>query len=126
MVRPLKIIFLGDSLIEYFDWQGRFPGHEVFNLGRAGETVEGLLSRVGEITVKHPSVDLIFIMTGINNVAAEDLDFLGAYRRVLEELSAAYPGAKVSVHSLLPTDLEWVSNETIRRVNRSLRGIAGQ
>jgi len=36
------ILFIGDSLTEFFDWQKRFPGHKVVNLGSAGETVETL------------------------------------------------------------------------------------
>lgn len=119
-----NILFIGDSLIEFFDWQDRFPGHEVTNLGRAGETVEGLLSRVERIIGNHPSPDLIFIMTGINNVAMEDLDSLDPYRKVIEQLSAAYPETGIFIHSLLPTMLPWITNASIQEMNRSLAGIA--
>jgi len=37
---------MGDSLIEFFNWQERFPDREVFNYGIAGETAEGLLARL--------------------------------------------------------------------------------
>jgi hypothetical protein len=39
----MNILFLGHSLIEFFDWQKRFPDHLAVNLGKAGESVEGLL-----------------------------------------------------------------------------------
>lgn len=115
-----KILFIGDSLIEFFDWQSRFPGHTIVNLGRAGETVEGLFSRVGGIIMKHPSPDIVFIMTGINNVAMEDVGFLGSYRKLLEGLSVSYPHAGIFIHSLLPTLLPWISNASVEEVNRSL------
>lgn len=118
------ILFIGDSLIEFFDWQSRFPGHDIANLGRAGETVEGLLSRIGGTIRQHPSADLIFIMTGINNVAMEDIHFFGPYKEVLEEFMTSYPGAKIYVHSLLPTMLPWIGNSSIQEVNRSLEKIA--
>jgi lysophospholipase L1-like esterase len=119
-----RILFIGDSLIEFFDWQARFPGHTVATLGRAGETVEGLLSRIKAITMKHPSPDLVFIMTGINNAAMEDLGFLDAYGKIMDHLSASCPGARIFVHSLLPTLLPWISNASLREVNRSLARMA--
>ncbi|HDH01537.1 MAG TPA: GDSL family lipase, partial [Nitrospirae bacterium] len=48
------ILFLGHSLIEFFDWQTRFPDHRVASLGVAGETVEGLLSRLDGIIKEYP------------------------------------------------------------------------
>lgn len=120
------ILFLGHSLIEFFDWQQRFPEHRVYNLGRAGETVEGLLSRTGGIIEKHPPPDLIFIMTGLNNVAMEDFDFLDSFREIIGKLSVAYPESRIFINSLLPTMLEEIPDESIRRVNRSLKVIAGE
>jgi lysophospholipase L1-like esterase len=120
------IIFAGDSLIEFFDWQERFPAHRVSNLGRAGETVEGLLARVDQIIKDHPSADLVFIMTGINNVAMEDAGFLGAYRDVLKKLSSAYPAARLYVHSLLPTLLPWISEAAVQEANRRLAALADE
>ena len=98
----MSILFLGHSLIEFFDWQKRFPGHSVVNLGKAGESVEGLLFRLDGIIKAYTEAELIFIMTGINNIAMEDFDFFDSYRGIISKLSAAYPNARVFVHSLLP------------------------
>jgi lysophospholipase L1-like esterase len=119
-----KILFMGDSLVEFFDWQGRFPGHPITNLGIAGETVEGLYARIGKITRQFPSPDLVLIMTGINNVAMEDTDFLDSYRGIMKALSSAYPHTRIVFHALLPTLLPWVPNERVQEVNRSLHNIA--
>jgi len=120
----MKILFLGDSLIGFFDWQAHFTEHEVVNLGRAGETVEGLLSRIPAIMGKYPPPDLIFIMTGINNVAMEDFGFLGSYGKIIEKLTAAYPRSRIFIHSLLPTTLEWITNESIKEMDLLIRKIA--
>ncbi len=120
----MDILFIGHSLIEFFDWQNRFPAHRVMNLGVAGESVEGLLSRVGKITKVYPSADLIFIMTGLNNVAMEDFEFFDSYKKILESLSAAYPEARVFINSLLPTLSEWIPDKSIQNVNDSLKGLA--
>jgi lysophospholipase L1-like esterase len=121
-----EILFIGDSLIEFFDWQSRFPQHTILNLGRAGETVEGLLARVDNIIREYPSPDLVFIMTGINNVAMEDLDFLDSYRTIMERLSSAYPQARIISHSLLPTLLPWISDGSIQEMNRAIEKMARQ
>ncbi|MDO9288920.1 MAG: GDSL-type esterase/lipase family protein [Thermodesulfovibrionales bacterium] len=120
----MNILFLGHSLIEFYDWQERFPAHKAVNLGVAGETVEGLLSRIDRITKEHPSADLIFIMTGLNNIAMDDFDFFGSYKKILEKLSPAYPSAKIFMNSILPVIVDFISNESIKNVNESLKGLA--
>lgn len=118
------ILLMGDSLVEFYDWQGRFPGHRVLNLGLAGETVEGLLGRTAAIIEGRPAPDFVFIMTGINNVAMEETGLIEPYRKILRLLMAAFPGARIFVHSILPTLLDWVSDGDIRRVNGSLKEMA--
>jgi lysophospholipase L1-like esterase len=120
----MKLLFLGDSLIEYFDWQKRFPEHKVANLGIAGEPVEGLLSRVVRVRSICPEADMIFIMSGINNVATGDTEFVEFYRVIIEKLSSAYPGAKIFIFSLLPVLMDFISNESVCQVNESLRKLA--
>lgn len=119
-----NILFIGDSLVEFFDWQERFPKYTISNLGISGETVEGLHSRIGRIISKYPSPDLVLIMTGINNVAMEDLGFLDSYRGIVKALSSAYPHTRIVLHALLPTLLPWIPNERIQEVNHSLHTIA--
>ena len=117
----MNILLLGDSLIEYFDWQKRFPGHMCINLGMAGESIGGLLARLRSTIDKHPEANMVFIMTGINNVAMGDIEFSDLYRTILERLSSAYTGARVVINSLLPTAVDFISNGSIMDVNSSLK-----
>jgi lysophospholipase L1-like esterase len=120
----MNILFLGDSLIEYYDWQERFPEHNVGNYGVAGESVGGLLSRVVKTNEIFPSADRIFIMSGINNVAMDDLEFMGFYRDILEKLKAFYPHAKIYIHSLLPTFTGFISNDSVKEVNHEIEKLS--
>ena len=117
----MNILLLGDSLIEYFDWQKRFPGHMCINLGMAGESIGGLLARLRSTIDKYPEANMIFIMTGINNVAMGDIEFSDLYRTILESLSSAYTDARVVINSLLPTAVDFISNGSIMDVNSSLK-----
>jgi lysophospholipase L1-like esterase len=116
----MNILLVGDSLIEYFDWQGRFPGHRIGNFGIAGESVQGLLSRVMMIKESFPDAHMIFIMSGINNIAMGDDDFTGFYKVIIERLKSAYPGADIIANSLLPVIMEFIQNDTIKKVNSAL------
>ncbi len=120
----MNILFIGHSLIEFFDWQKRFPAHRVSNLGVAGETAEGLLSRTDAITKAHPHADLIFIMTGLNNIAMDDFDFFDPCKRIIEKLRAAYPSSRIFVNSLLPVIVEFINNATIQTANKSLKELS--
>ncbi|MBF0559183.1 MAG: GDSL family lipase [Nitrospirae bacterium] len=124
------LVFMGDSLTEFFDWQKRFPGYEVFNFGLAGETVEGLTGRVDIMLRTLRSAgrepDLIFLMTGINNIAMEDNDILPAYRQAVGAIAAAFTKSRMVIQSILPVTLPWVDNGIIEELNASLRLIANE
>jgi lysophospholipase L1-like esterase len=64
-------------------------------------------------------------MSGINNVAMGDIDFLDFYRAILERLGLAYPGARILVNSLLPVGMDFIENESILNVNNTLKELSG-
>ena len=122
----MNILFLGDSLIEYFDWQQRFPDHRIGNYGNAGESVQGLLSRVMMIGETFADADMVFIMSGINNIAMGDDDFIGFYKVIIEKLKAAYASAVIFANSLLPVNMEFIKNDTIEEVNKALQNLTNE
>jgi lysophospholipase L1-like esterase len=120
----MRLLFIGDSLIEFYDWAQRFPGHEVFNYGIAGETVGGLFSRLSGVLEKVVTPDFVFIMTGINNFAMGDKDFPETYRKLIGQIKAKSPSSKIFVQSLLPVLFPFISNDEIRQMNAELRKMA--
>ena len=118
-----QFLFLGDSLIEFFDWQQRFPDRQIYNFGSAGETAEGLLSRLPHIMARFHSPGLIMIMTGTNNIAMEDYGFLFTYAKIIDLLQQNYSDAVIVMTSLLPMDLFFLG-DAVLRVNKRLREIA--
>lgn len=120
----LRLLFLGDSLIEFFDWRGRFPEHEVHNLGIAGETVNGLYARLNGIFSRIKDANHVFIMSGINNLAMGDDHFIEPYRSVIRAVAVSYPSAVIHVHTLLPVLFPYISNDTIAYLNSKLCSMA--
>ena len=118
-----KCLFIGDSLIEFSNWQNRFPDHQIINFGQAGETAEGLAARLPGIIKRYEAPDLIMIMTGTNNIAMEDYGFLFTCEKIINQLKEAYPEAKIIMTSLLPIELFWLG-DAVPRVNKRLQAIS--
>ena len=119
-----NIVFIGDSLTEYYDWQKRFPGYHVINLGIGGETAEGLKGRLDRVILSLQNPDCFFIMTGINNIAMEDYDIVSTYKRIINKLFSSFGKTAIVVQSILPVNLSWVDNNRIREINGALKEIA--
>jgi lysophospholipase L1-like esterase len=124
MVPAMDILFLGHSMVEYFDWQRRFPDHRVRNLGVAGETTGGLLARVDGIVADFPEADAVLVMTGTNDVLMEDRTFLRVYLLLAEKLRESYPGVRIVFHAIPPANPEWVRPAVIEGANREIGNIA--
>jgi lysophospholipase L1-like esterase len=120
----MEILFLGHSLVEYFDWQGRFPGHRVRNLGVAGETTGGLLSRTDGILADYPQADALLVMTGTNDVLMEDRAFLTVYRLLAEKLRDGFPGVRIVLHAILPAHPEWIDPAALKEINAGIGKVA--
>ena len=120
----MRLLFIGDSLIEYFDWQERFPKNSVYNMGVAGETVEGLYARLQVVYLQLDTPDAIFIMSGINNLAMADKKFITTYRKIVRGLKKQYKSPRIFVQSLLPVLFPWIANDEIRGINLQLKKIA--
>jgi len=119
-----NLLLVGDSMIEFFNWQARFPGRHVDNLGRSGESVEELRVRVHYIVERYSETDLVLVMIGTNNVAMENFNFLPAYEDIIATFQEAYPDAVIVVNSLLPMELGYLAPDTVPRINSSLKSMA--
>ncbi|MBU0680549.1 MAG: hypothetical protein KKD73_03915 [Proteobacteria bacterium] len=122
----MKILFVGDSLIAYYDWQRSFPGYSCVNLGVPGETVAGCRGQVPEILRRHPQTDLVVAMIGTNNLVMADFGFLREYEGLLADLHDGYPQATIAVCSLLPLELPWLAPGAVERLNDLLKELANQ
>jgi len=117
----MKILMLGDSLIEYQDWSHHFPDATVFKRGMAGETVQGLLHRLPMEMERFSGVTVALVMSGTNNLAMDDLFFLPAYEEIVAGFQDKYPTVRVLVTSLLPVHFPWLADDAVLRMNQLLQ-----
>ena len=118
--------FIGDSLIEYFNWQARFPDSTVINSGIAGETVSELLARASSLATLQPKPDWIIIMIGTNNVAMQDFSFMGYYQKIVDIFKTSLPSSKILIHGLFPIEIPWLADNAIASINEILESFAQQ
>ncbi|MBQ3447361.1 MAG: hypothetical protein IJG37_06945, partial [Synergistaceae bacterium] len=60
------IVFLGDSITDFLDFDEFLPSHHVINRGIAGDTTHGVLYRLGEVISLRPRK--LFILIGTNDI----------------------------------------------------------
>lgn len=120
----MRLLLLGDSLVEFYDWQARFPAHDAVNRGSAGETVAGLLASLPGIMEEWTAAEGVVLMVGTNNLLAGDCFFLPDYEKILLCLRQRYPAARILVAGLPPLRLPWLAPPAADRLNALLADLA--
>lgn len=116
----LKLLMLGDSLVEWGDWSRHLPEVAVINRGIAGEMTEELSVRLMDEIEACPNPDAVLIQSGTNNLLFGYMLFPTMLITMLQRLRICYPGIPLIVNSLMPMpivaphDLEQVNQELAR------------
>ncbi len=126
MAGKLRVLFIGDSLTEWFELEKYFPDQKIINEGIAGDTTYGVLERL-EGTISAP-VDMIFLMIGINDVfnGFHKDDIIENQELIIEHILTHVNETRVVVQSLLPVNESMMGspgylNQVIRYINKELR-----
>lgn len=97
-----RIVFLGDSLTEYCDWNVLLNHHNIINHGISGDTTFGILQRLNLTMEEEPKK--IFLMAGINDLLQSygKEEVLLHYEDILTKIKSELPLTIVYVQSILP------------------------
>ncbi len=122
-----SIIFLGDSITEYGQWEELINHPNVKNRGISGDTTWGLLRRLKGITAAQPKA--IFLMIGINDfLFTDNKEIVENYTKIIQQIKSESPHSQLFIQSVLPVNATVKStvfdNETILALNQSLQQIA--
>ena len=122
----MTLLFLGDSLVEFHNWQACFPAHSVVNAGRAGETVVGLMASLSRLLHRYPDPERVVIMIGANNLLMEDYAFLPDYERILATLIGTLPPERITITNLPPFQVAHLAHSIVLRLNQGLFQLSQQ
>lgn len=99
-----EIIFLGNSITDGSEWVELFGDLRVKNRGISGDTTEGVLYRLNEVTRSKP--DKVFILIGINDLSRnvpKDTVFQNICT-IASRIRKSSPKTNVFVQSILPVN----------------------
>nr|WP_295924531.1 GDSL-type esterase/lipase family protein [uncultured Dyadobacter sp.] len=125
------IVFLGNSITFWGEWQQLLRNSHIRNRGIPGDTSYGVLDRLDEITAGKPAK--VFLMIGINDLARNTPVnvLIGNCRRIVTSIRSKSPATRVYIQTMLPTNdsfhkLPQHCNKDglIREVNAGLEALA--
>lgn len=117
-----EVVFLGDSITARGRWEEFFLNKNLLNRGIGSDTSEGVLHRMDEIFVHHPSK--IFLMIGINDIGEKTPteEIIANVAEILEKTEEALPNCTVYLQSCLPVTTSPL--EEIVSLNRGYQTLA--
>ena len=98
------IIFLGNSITDFGEWDELFQNPNCKNRGISGDVTAGVLNRLETITQGHPA--MIFLMIGTNdmNKGYSNDAIAMSIREIVQRIKAETPRTRIIVESILPVN----------------------
>jgi lysophospholipase L1-like esterase len=118
----IKLLMLGDSLVEWGDWEKHLPGVAVVNRGIAGEMTEELSARLMDEIEDCPDPDAVLVQSGTNNLLMGYMFFPAIFTTMIQRLRLFYPHTPLIICSLTPMPI--VAVQDIEQINRELSQVA--
>ena len=133
-VKEPDIIFIGDSIVEYYPLQELLQTNKVLiNRGIRGYKTDLLLDNL-DAHLFGPALDKVFILIGTNDIGKEipQSETLENLEGMIQKISREYPLAQIQLLSVLPVNegeeykgtVYLRTNEKIQDLNRAYQGLA--
>ncbi len=124
--RDAFIVFVGDSQTDRCEWSELLDRCGIINRGIDGDTTDGVLNRLDEITRMKP--EKIFIMIGGADfiIGRQIPQIVENYKKIIARIRAGTPQTRIFIQSVLPTVQQVVPMplHLIRGLNEKLRLLA--
>lgn len=123
-----QIVFLGNSITEGGkDWNEKFGVNGISNRGIAGDSTDGVITRLNEII--HFSPKAIFLLIGINDIYNEltpSTDYVANnILKIIKRINQELPETKIFLQTILPVEKK-IYKEKIIAVNKMIKTFISQ
>lgn len=101
-----KILFIGDSLTECYDFKKHFPSLNIINEGVSAYTTLTILTKLNEYLIKH-NPDVIFLLIGANDLELTNLtanEIIVNIKLIIKRIKAKNKDIKIYLQSVYPVD----------------------
>jgi lysophospholipase L1-like esterase len=123
------IVFLGNSIMDFTDWNELLQLKEARNRGISGDISFGVMERLDEVTEGKPAK--VFVLIGINDISRNipDSIILDNYKKIIHRIKAESPKTKIYFNTLFPVNNTFTDrahfnkDEHILYVNEELKKI---
>ena len=133
LIQDENIVFLGDSITDFYDLDKYYEGYNIVNSGISGNTTEDILNDMYNRVYKYnPSKVILLIGTNDINVKIEEDDTISNIKDIVKNIKKNRPNTKIYVESIYPinnTDDEKIehymvgvrTNEIIKKYNKRIK-----
>lgn len=99
-----QIVFLGDSLTEFFHLEEFFSGYKIYNRGIAGDTTDGVLERL-EDNVISIQPKKVFLLIGTNDFSRHKNEYIfNNIKKIIDKLKKGIENLELYLISLYPVN----------------------
>ncbi|MCL1980106.1 MAG: GDSL-type esterase/lipase family protein [Proteobacteria bacterium] len=119
----IKLLMLGDSLVEWGNWSRNLSRAVAINRGIAGEMTEELSARLMDEIDDCPDPDAVLVQSGTNNLLMGYMFFPAIFTTMMQRLRACYP-PQVPLILCSLTPMPAAPIHEIEQINRQLAEVA--
>ena len=120
-----RIVFLGDSITDFVNFDEVLPSYRIINRGIAGDTTSGVLRRLGEVISLQPAK--LFLLIGTNDIGQDVLPAPIArnIREIVSRVQAKSPETRIYLQAVFPTrHFASRPNTLIQELNAEIKAVA--
>ena len=135
-VVPENILFLGDSITDFYDLKKFFPNRKTVNSGISGNTTQDILDDLENRAYRY-NPSHIFLLIGINDLyeKVDNSKIISNIEEIVKNLEKNLPNSKIYLESIYPINkgaedkinhaiLKNRENEDVRSINKELKKFA--
>ena len=121
---PENIVFLGDSITEFYDLKKYYPNHSIVNSGISGNKTTDILENLEERVYRY-NPSKIFLMIGTNDLqeSIKEEEIIDNIIKIIEKIQTNRKFAKIYVESIYPVNHNVENEISQNRKNESIQFI---
>ena len=115
---PENVLFLGDSITDFYDLEKYYPDNNVVNSGISGDVSDDILNDMYNRVYRY-NPSKIFLLIGTNQIPKGDIDdeIVDDIKRIIINIHDNRPIAKIYVESIYPVNKNLNKNMVKNREN---------
>lgn len=119
LIQDENILFLGDSITDFYDLDKYYEGYNVVNSGVSGDTTENILDDMYNRVYKYnPSKVFLLIGTNDINIKKDEEDTISNIKSIVKNIKEYRSHAKIYIESIYP-----INNTSDDKIEKNTVGI---